>query len=810
MRELEKNEGAAPWRESAPSKEEHPHVPNITALHKISNPDAFQFLKWIAGDERHTFQTFDDINKRKNPELVRILHGTLEEHREILNDLNERGAGVFYTVNATDLKGRQAKNIVKVRAVFVDLDGAPIAPVQSGPLSPHIIVESSPGRYHAYWLVEGLTLEKFTPVQKALIQRFSADPAVHDLPRVMRLPGFFHRKDEPCLVKVIEHSDALSYSASDFLKAFEIDLLKRATQEKDRRDHSLDPILQELRNLNMLKLPLPNKLGGWDILCPWRNTHTTGDEGTAYFEPYTNGFKGSGFKCQHSHCEEKGIDDLRSFLGLEEKWEEPLELKKEFLPVAPFQEALLPEALRPWIMDIAERMQVPPDFLASTCMVVLGSLIGRKIGIHPKAQDDWLVIPNLWGAVVGKPSLLKSPAIAEIVKPLEKLAEKALQKHREDMKGYEQQVMWVDAKKNIQKEQMKKAAKGSEMPILEPLDELVEPVPKRYKTEDATVEKIGEILLKNPQGILIHRDELVGWFKSFDKYGREGDRAFFLESWNGDGPYTVDRIGRGTLNIPALCVSIIGGIQPGPLGSYVNQTMSGGAGDDGFLQRFQLLVWPDVQKQWKNVDRSPDLEAREQAIRVFHQIDSFEPFEPSSDGSFETLKVRFSPEAQVLFDEWRTSLEQRLLSGDLEPSLESHLAKYRSLVPTLALIAYLVETLGRGNRLEAVDVPSIHQAIQWCRYLETHARRLYASREDPSMDSARALLARIRSGVLINGFSLRDVYHGKHWMHLDNSEKVEKAIKILEEFGWVKVEVLKTGGHPSKKIHIHPNLRGQK
>lgn len=190
-----KNEGAAPWPASAPSiKNELLYDPSIAPIPKISNREAAQFLNLLAEDEQLTFQTFDDKKGRHASHLVHVLHGTLDQHFPLLSELNGRGAGIFFTVNATDLKGRETKNITKVRAVFVDLDGAPLEPILSAPLSPHIVVESSPNRFHAYWLIDGLPLEQFSLVQKALIQRFNANRAVHDLPRVMRLPGFFHRK----------------------------------------------------------------------------------------------------------------------------------------------------------------------------------------------------------------------------------------------------------------------------------------------------------------------------------------------------------------------------------------------------------------------------------------------------------------------------------------------------------------------------------------------------------------------------------------------------------------------------------------
>ena len=815
MNVTEKNEGADPDQGAAPSKDSSsaavPITLSIPSAEKTCNLEASNFLKFIAEDEQVTFQALDDLKGGSDRHLTRVLHGSLEQHLPLLTELNQRGAGIFFTVNATDLKGRETGNITKVRAFFVDLDGVPLEPVLAAPLTPHVVVQTSLGRFHAYWMVEGASLEHFSKVQRALIRQFSGDQSVHDLPRVMRLPGFLHCKKDPFYVHVLERWDAPPYSASDFLQAFSIDLMEAKGPKSPQLGIIYDPILQELEKKDLIKRPCPSKPGAWEILCPNRGAHTTGDQGTVYFEANTNGYKNSAFKCQHNHCAGLGIDYLKKILGMDEEWADPVPFRDGLRSVAPFQKEMLPEAIRLWVIDIAERMQVPFDFLAASCVVALGSLIGRKIGLYPKAFDDWLVVPNLWGAVVGRPSLLKSPAIAEVMKPLEELAFKAIEKHAVEMEQYEQQEMWLQAKKAAQKDKMKEAAKkksGAEgMPQLERLSIQAKPEPKRYKTEDGTVEKIGDILQSNPQGLLVHRDELVGWLKSLEKNGREGDRAFYLESWNGTGSYTVDRIGRGTIHIPALCISIIGGIQPGPLETYVHQAASGGFGDDGLLQRFQLLVWPDVPKTWEKVDRAPNQLAKEKAFDVFRRIDAFAPFEPSLTQGFEILGLRFEALAQEKFDAWRALLEQRLRTGDLGSALESHLAKFRSLMPKLALIFYIVETVGRGVHPVAVDVPSTTKAIQWCEYLETHACRLYSSGEDPAMESARVLLSHIKKGDLLDGFSFRDVYYAKHWSRLETPEQVGNAIRILEDLGWVKSEGVKTSGRPSTRVRIHPHIR---
>lgn len=195
--------------------------------------EAERFLDIIDPDATFfTFQTIDD-SPIKDPKLLRTLHGTIREHAKELTRLNKLGAGVFVTINETNGKGRKAEDIVRVRAVFVDLDGAPLEPVLQYQRKPHIVVETSHKRWHAYWLVKGLELEDFTNAQIALIERFGSDD-IKDLPRIMRLPGFLHNKVEPRLVRMIETLDGAPYPARDFY---------RAPREAEVRD--LEPGLEQ-------------------------------------------------------------------------------------------------------------------------------------------------------------------------------------------------------------------------------------------------------------------------------------------------------------------------------------------------------------------------------------------------------------------------------------------------------------------------------------------------------------------------------------------------------------------------------------
>lgn len=149
-----------------------------------------------------TFQVFDDGPDKKKL-LAKTLNGSLDQLADQLNDYQKRGAGVFVTVNKTDGQARKAENIVAVRAVFIDLDGPPLGSVLNATLKPHILVESSPGKWHAYWLVDDCPIDRFRAVQRCLAEKFDGDKVVTDLSRVMRLPGFLHLKGKPYQTKLM-------------------------------------------------------------------------------------------------------------------------------------------------------------------------------------------------------------------------------------------------------------------------------------------------------------------------------------------------------------------------------------------------------------------------------------------------------------------------------------------------------------------------------------------------------------------------------------------------------------------------------
>jgi putative DNA primase/helicase len=207
---------------------------------------------------------------------------------------------------------------------------------------------------------------------------------------------------------------------------------------------------------------------------------------------------------------------------------------------------MLPEAIVPWVEDIAERMQCPPDYVAVSAVVAMGAVIGSRVGIKPKRHDDWLVVPNLWGCIVGPPGYLKSPAMNEVLKPVRRIEAEAKKANNKAQAVYEAEL--EEYKRN-------KKRKDDQTPLEEAPEK---PTTQRYLVNDTSYEALGSILADNPNGVLAYRDELMSLVKALDKEERHADRGFFLQAWNGTDDYTFDRIIRGTTYVERACVSLFG------------------------------------------------------------------------------------------------------------------------------------------------------------------------------------------------------------------------------------------------------------
>jgi putative DNA primase/helicase len=486
----------------------------------------------------------------------------------------------------------------------------------------------------------------------------------------------------------------------------------------------------------------------------------------------------------------------------QEPWSEPLPIGSELPPVASFDASMMPASLCSLVEDVAERMQVPPDYPAACGVLCLGGAVNRRARIQPKENDtSWIVTPNLWGAIVAPPGFLKSPVLHSMTLPLQQIEALWRAEYESELQEYELQKERQDLYHAAWRESLKAAIKSRQPEPIRPDFSIREPTMRRFLTSDATFEKMHELMRDNPAGIFVIRDELTGWLAQLDRQGREGERAFALQAWNGETGHTIDRIGRGSVYVPACCMSIMGGITPGRLRSYLADALEDGPSNDGLIQRFQVLVWPDTPRNWEYVDRPP--RADQEARALFHRLASLDP---------EAQAIRrFTPEAQEFFVAWLASLEYRVRGDNLPAAMISHLSKYRKLMPALALLFFLADqasgmTMSDGDR---VSLEHAQKSASWCTYLGSHANRMYSCVTTARMRAAADLAAHLkRKEIGADGIlAKRDVYR-HHWTGLDTPEAADAALEVLEEAGWVRPISRSQGitGRPPHLWQVNPRI----
>ena len=489
-------------------------------------------------------------------------------------------------------------------------------------------------------------------------------------------------------------------------------------------------------------------------------------------------------------------------------WPDPSPLGDELRPVMPCRADMLPATLRPWLADIAERMNVPLDMVAMPALVAAGGLIGRRVGIRPQQHTDWQEAGNLWGCVVAPPGAKKSPAASEALGPLKALESEAAEVNIAALAEHElAKRLHKMASDDADKEARKVMKTGGDaMAALRAASTPDAPSELRYLTSDATTEKLGEICAANPQGVTVHRDELLSLFADLDREERASARGFFLSGWNGSESYTFDRIGRGTIRIPAVNISLFGTTQPDRLARYMSDSLQ--RFNDGMVQRLQMLAWPDFTGAYVACDRAALSEARQAARRFYSDLATLDTQELGADwdsmagpGHFPFL--RFAPDAQALFRDWMNRLECQLRSGELEPGLMAHLSKYRGLVPRLALLCHIA-----NNATGPVSRDALEMAVCWSDYLESHARRAYGALSLDNVGAARSIWRHVRKDDLPRPFTARDIQR-KGWSGLAQRERVEGGLKALCGADWLAASTPEPGpggGRPSTLYHVNPRV----
>ena len=331
------------------------------------------------------------------------------------------------------------------------------------------------------------------------------------------------------------------------------------------------------------------------------------------------------------------------FEGFEGTFPEVSPICVRLRPVPKLDERLLPDPFRPWLKDIVERACCPLDLPAVAALVSVSAAAGRRVAIRPKRRDDWTVVPNLWGMGVLPPGWLKTHCLEEPKKPLDRLELEARVKHAAALQEHAVAEAVATAQAEAAKTELKLRARkqkglaATEDELRELAAEslakpaLVLPTLRRYIVNDVTVEKLGELLAENPNGLLLYRDELMGFFMTLEKPGREGTGRSISKAGMERVPIPTigsaeDRCSSRPTPSPCWAAS-----SP-PCSRRTSGHAASGEHDDGLISRFQLAVYPDIDHPFKNVDRWPDTQAERQAYAVFEKLVELDPFSIGAPG----------------------------------------------------------------------------------------------------------------------------------------------------------------------------------
>ena len=354
----------------------------------------------------------------------------------------------------------------------------------------------------------------------------------------------------------------------------------------------------------------------------------------------------------------------------------------------------IPDALCPFVMDTSARMGVDPISVALGGLVSCAAVMSDEWRVQPKRLDyTWTENPRLWGAIVGDPSILKSPVIAACTRPIDKLDAIARENHQRAMRIY-----WA----NLARWKRDKPDTPAPIP----------PKLPRYMIEGATVEAISEVLRDDnesrqfaPAGkVLSRHDEMSEFFGNLDRYRAGGkgsaDRGAYLRLYNG-GRYTIDRIGRGSFAISNWSACYLGGIQPEPIQRIANE-----AADDGLLQRFMYCV-PGPQQA--GLDRAPNHDAIKRYETLFPALAALHP--PKSLGGDKTRSATLHHDAHRHREDVDALARAMAALPDTSPRLKAAFGKWPGLFARLCLTFHLIDladaTLNGGMSLNPQIIPAL-------------------------------------------------------------------------------------------------------
>ncbi len=452
----------------------------------------------------------------------------------------------------------------------------------------------------------------------------------------------------------------------------------------------------------------------------------------------------------------------------------------------PFPIEVLPESVRSFVNVSAKAIGCDPSFIALPLLAGLASAIGNTRRIRLKRS--WTEPAILWGAIIGDSGTLKSPAQECALRPVRKRQHDAMRRHAETMERYRDELLRYERDLAGWKR-----SKADGDPPIEP----DRPIADRCWCDDSTIEALAVLLMHQPRGLLMARDELAGWLGGFDRYAqaRGADVAKWLEVFGGRS-MLVDRKTSGTIYIPRAAVSIAGAIQP----EVLRRALGVEYRENGLAARL-LLTWPPRQpKRWNEADIDPIVEAA--IAGIFDELYGLQS-NADDDGDPFPVTIPLTPDGKAAWvDFFNAHAEEQVeLTGDLSAAW----SKLEGYAARLALIIHFVRWAAGDCTLrtpDAVDEASVAAGVALSRWFGLEARRVYVMMAESDEDrDQRRLVEWIQNRG--GSVTARDLTRNhRAYRSTDDARAALDALVEARYGRWDYPQPGPQGGAPAKRFQL--------
>ncbi|MDX2172982.1 MAG: DUF3987 domain-containing protein [Bacteroidota bacterium] len=391
-----------------------------------------------------------------------------------------------------------------------------------------------------------------------------------------------------------------------------------------------------------------------------------------------------------------------------------------------FPFGFFPKTITDYANEVSLSLNCPIEYVYAGILIAASIAIGNNV--RGQVKKGWKEAPMLWIVIIGGAGSKKTPAIAKTIFPFNKL-----------------QVEF--GKSNAEQFESKVGYKF-----------------KTIMTTDSTIESLAETLSFNPLGVLLYRDEIIGWLGSMNQYKSSGngdDMEKYLSIWSSQ-ILNINRKSKPPILIESPFLSVIGGIQDEVLESLTN--LKG----NGFTDRI-LFVYPSPIKI-KHTDAEISEEKSNSYENLIYSIYN-KMFNEIN------LVLNYDEDTKKLWTEWHNDYCDKMNLDSIPYYIKSIMSKLEAYCVRFAVIIQILNDFDKRKEVTVIEKESLEGAIKLVNYFLANAEKTFStvasSKVDKQIEKAIVFISKQAHGWA----SLRSIYTNK----VGGVKNANEAMDLISE-----------------------------